>query len=398
MIVAADRSQAKVIRRYVEAILVAVPTLAEKIEATTSDAVTLSNNIVIEVKTANFRTVRGFTCVMAICDELAFWRSEDSSANPDRQILEAIRPAQATVRDPLLLCISSPYARRGELYRAWEAHHGRDGDPVLVWQADTRTMNPTVPQAVIDRAYADDPVSAAAEFGALFRTDVESFVSREAVEACVVPGRVELPPSSGLSYIGFLDPAGGSGGDSFAMCIAHPSKDRVVVDVLRECRPPFSPDDVTAEFAQTLRAYRVSTVYADRWGGEWPVSAFRHWGIWYRSAKKTKSELYRDLLPMLNARRVELLDLPRLKAQLLGLERRTARGGRDSIDHAPRQHDDVINVCAGAIDKVRASGDRGSLVTVQVGPQHAPCSHALAALRRAKRDRQALQDQLDATS
>jgi hypothetical protein len=30
-------------------------------------------------------------------------------------------------------------------------------------------------------------------------------------------------------------------------------------------------------------------------------------------------------------------------------ERRTARGGRDSIDHAPSAHDDVINAAADAI-------------------------------------------------
>ena len=58
--------------------------------------------------------------------------------------------------------------------------------------------------------------------------------------------------------------------------------------------------------------------------------------------------LYRDLLPLVNAGRLELLDLPRLQTQLLGLERRTARGGRDSIDHAPGAHDDVANAVAGA--------------------------------------------------
>jgi hypothetical protein len=30
-----------------------------------------------------------------------------------------------------------------------------------------------------------------------------------------------------------------------------------------------------------------------------------------------------------------------------GLERRTARGGRDTIDHAPGGHDDLANVVAG---------------------------------------------------
>jgi hypothetical protein len=57
------------------------------------------------------------------------------------------------------------------------------------------------------------------------------------------------------------------------------------------------------------------------------------------------------VLPLLNAGggHVELLDLPKLRAQLCGLERKTARGGRDSVDHAPRQHDDVSNAVCGAI-------------------------------------------------
>jgi hypothetical protein len=38
-----------------------------------------------------------------------------------------------------------------------------------------------------------------------------------------------------------------------------------------------------------------------------------------------------------------------LISQLHGLERRTARGGRDSIDHAPGAHDDIANAVAGAL-------------------------------------------------
>jgi hypothetical protein len=44
-----------------------------------------------------------------------------------------------------------------------------------------------------------------------------------------------------------------------------------------------------------------------------------------------------------------LLDHPRAIAQLCSLERRTARGGRDSIDHAPGAHDDLANAVAGVV-------------------------------------------------
>ena len=35
--------------------------------------------------------------------------------------------------------------------------------------------------------------------------------------------------------------------------------------------------------------------------------------------------------------------------QLCSLERRTARGGKDSIDHSPGMHDDIANAVAGAL-------------------------------------------------
>src|SRR5580700_2020277 len=151
------------------------------IERDTSDAIDLTNAITIEILTASFRTVRGYTLIAALLDEVAFWRS-DESANPDSEIIGAIRPAMATIPGAMLLCASSPYARRGALWTAFRKFFGRDNS-VLVWKADTRTMNPTVPQSVIAEAYEDDPASAAAEYGAEFRTDVETFVSREVIDA-----------------------------------------------------------------------------------------------------------------------------------------------------------------------------------------------------------------------
>ena len=77
----------------------------------------------------------------------------------------------------------------------------------------------------------------------------------------------------------------------------------------------------------------------------------------YDASAKSKSELYVELLPLVNARRCELLDVPRLKTQLLTLERRVGRGtGRDSVDHQPGAHDDVANAAAGAL--VLAAGGK----------------------------------------
>jgi hypothetical protein len=104
---------------------------------------------------------------------------------------------------------------------------------------------------------------------------------------------------------------------------------------------------VVGELAQLFKSYGISSICGDRYGGEWPREQFSKFGISYEPAPKTKSNLYVDLLPLINSARIELLDYPRLISQLCALERRTARGGRDTIDHAPGGHDDVCNAVAG---------------------------------------------------
>jgi hypothetical protein len=350
MCLAADRRQARTVLRYVAGFFDSVPMLGHMVESRTAEAIHLTNRVSIEVHTASYRSVRGYTMVAVVADEVAFWRDE-STVNPDAEILAALRPGMATVSSALLLGISSPYSKRGVLWDAYRRHYGVGGSPVLVWQGASAAMNPTIDPAVIERAYAEDEASASAEYGAEFRRDIEGFVSREAVDAVVVPGRRELPPIEGVRYFGFCDPSGGIS-DSMALAVAHREKDLAVLDLLREARPPFSPDAAVEEFAETLRRYRITHLIGDRYGAEWVAEAFRKAGIRYQAAGKSKSELYREVLPAINSGQVELLDHAKLIAQLCSLERRTARGGRDSIDHRPGRHDDLANVAGGALHEL----------------------------------------------
>jgi hypothetical protein len=149
-----------------------------------------------------------------------------------------------------------------------------------------------------------------------------------------------------------VDPSGGVG-DSFTAAVGHvetrDGHEVRVLDAIREVRPPFSPEQTVTDLAVFLKTYRVARVVGDRYAGEWPREQFRKHGIEYVVSERVKSDIYRDTLPLVNSGRVELLDHPRLMAQLAGLERRTARGGRDSIDHGPGAHDDVVNAVCGAL-------------------------------------------------
>lgn len=347
---AADRSQARVVFGYIRAMLNSNPMLRKMIEAERTESVDLGNQVSVVVGTSSYRSVRGYTCAAIVCDEIAFWRSDDS-ANPAEEVLRALRPRLATVPNSLLLCISSPYARSGPLYQAHKDHFGVDGSDVLVWQAETRTMNPTISEELIVRDLALDPEAAKSEWLAQFRSDLETFLPLGAIEACVVENRYELPPltvkPAARRYTAFCDPSGGRG-DAAALAISHREGEVTVIDLARRWRAPHSPQQVIQEQAAILHSYKIARVTGDRYAGEWPSEEFRKHNIRYESSPMTKSELYLELLPMVMGGTVELPDNKDLFNELRSLERRTRSQGRDLVDHPPRGHDDLANAVAGA--------------------------------------------------
>jgi len=163
-------------------------------------------------------------------------------------------------------------------------------------------MNSTlVGDSLISEMRIEDPERASAEFDACFRSDVTSLVSPEVVSSLVVQGVTELPPADGVTYVAFCDPAGGSGQDSMTMAIAHMERDVAVLDRLVEVRPPFSPDDTCATFCGVLARYFLNEITGDKWGAEFTRERFETRAVTYNHSDKPKSDLYRELLPLLKA-------------------------------------------------------------------------------------------------
>lgn len=344
MILAADRKQARSVFRYISGLIESNPMLSRMVAREDKESIELTNRTTIEVHTASFRATRGYTVACCIADEIAFWRSEDS-ANPDFEILNAIRPAMATL-DGKLIALSSPYSKRGALWDTYRSYFSTYDKNILVAQAPSKTMNPSLPQRVIDQAYARDPEAAKAEYGALFRSDLEAFIAREVVETVTRAEPLELPYNSRHRYFAFADPAGG-GQDEYTMSIGHREDSRVVVDLVRAKKGV--PSEITAEYAALMKAYRIREAHSDKYAGSWPADEFQKHGITIEYSPKPRSELYLDALPSLTSGRVELPPDNRLVTQLAGLERKTSRAGRDSVNHAPGAHDDRANAAAGVI-------------------------------------------------
>jgi hypothetical protein len=244
LVLAADRRQAQSIMRYATALCTEVPLLASRMECSTTEVIEFRGRVGIEVATASYRTVRGRTLIAGILDELALFRSEDS-ANPDYEILDAIRPAMASMPGSMLLCASSPYSRRGALWESYRKWYGVAGAPCLVWQADTRTMNPTISQSFVDAQYERDPASAVGEYGAMFRSDIDSYVTREAIAA------VQARDANANCYVILVPETGGKGRLAIGPFVSRDTAQEYLTEsgselkcsVLRMVSPLPEPDD-----------------------------------------------------------------------------------------------------------------------------------------------------------
>jgi hypothetical protein len=272
LMVAPDLKQSQVLLEYSFGCLEGSPLLRQLIANRKASQIELTNGIVLETRSASFRTIRGTTSIGVLCDEIAFFRSEDS-VNPDKAILDAARPSLATTAGPLV-CISSPHARKGELWNAYKKNYGADGDAsILVVKGTSREFNSELKQEVVDRALERDHSAASAEYLAEFRSDLEALLTVESVGACVDPGIRERAFNRQNSYVAFCDASGGSS-DSFTLAISHKEGETSILDLIRETRAPFSPEAVVDEYASIIRSYRCSTVYGDRYSGEFVREQF----------------------------------------------------------------------------------------------------------------------------
>jgi hypothetical protein len=339
-------------------IMIASEPLRSMIINKTADTIELDNHCNIEVRPCSYQTLRGPTYVSIVCDELAFWFTSANFANPDSEVLTAVKPGTLTTKGPVLM-VSSAYAKTGVLYNYYKQYFGPNGpDDILVAYGTTRDMNTSISQQDIDRAIERDPVANRAEYLSEWRIDAEGFVPREVVERCIYD-KFELLPRPGVSYRCFIDPASGiEGGDSFAITIGHKVGDRrVIVDAIREVRPPFNYFEVVNTVLVPLcKSYKIYKVIGDNFGGELAKAPVRKAGLGFELAEKHKSELYRDpFLGMLNACEIEIPKFDRAINQICSLERSVQRSGRDQITHPSGGHDDIANSIAGVVDLVLSS-------------------------------------------
>jgi hypothetical protein len=370
--IASDRRQARQLTNYVKGLIVDSPIISAEVSAETAETVRFAHRVQLEVHTTSFRSTRGYSYAAVILDELAYFR-DDLSANPDVELIRAVRPGLANLGGRLL-GLSSPHARRGHLYAMYQQHFGKASDVLLI-KATHSQLNPTISQAVVDRAMAEDPEGARAEWYGEFRSDVSQWLADELIDAALARSAAR-----GRCYdtVGFVDMSGGRH-DASALAIAHREEGlaspfgrrappRLVLDVLDHVPAPHEPTAVVERFVRILRDSGLAKVTGDRYAGEWVAGAFAKHGISYEPSESDKSSIYLEVLPAFAERRVELIEDKRLITELRLLERRPRAGGKaDAVDHPPRAHDDAANAACGALWLASAKASSGLVVWEALG-------------------------------
>jgi hypothetical protein len=347
LVLAASQAQARVVFEYCLGYLQASPLLRSEIKDITRAEIRLRNGITIAIHSNSFKSVRGRTLVGVIFDEVSFWPDE-AGALSDLESYRAVIPALLTTNG-MLVAISTPYRKLGLLYQKHRDHFGHPSNEVLCVTGGSQVFNPSLTDAAISAQREADPVAAGAEWDALFRTDLSSFLDEETIERAIDHGRpLELPPLERHRARAFVDASGGRH-DHYTIAIGHKEGERYVVDVCRGARPPFDPNIITQEFAALCREYGVGSVVGDSYSAEWVQSAWRAAGIGYQPSDIPKGAIYLETLPLWTRGLISLPNHKGLIRELRLLERHTHRSGKDTVDHGRNGSDDHANAVCGLL-------------------------------------------------
>ena len=125
LILATDQRQAKETFGYVEGLTDDCPVLSEMVIRRTKSLIEFNNRTQIEVRTASFRKVRGFTLCYVGLDELSFWADKSTGANPAKFVYDALLPALGRLPGSFLFGCSTPWSASGFFAEKIQRHFGK---------------------------------------------------------------------------------------------------------------------------------------------------------------------------------------------------------------------------------------------------------------------------------
>lgn len=372
--VAQDLYTAKQNMRYIRVLAQKNPRLAKEIVGDHADKVEFKNGIVIIPEPPTIKTGRGVAIPVLVMDEIAFWYNTTDSANPDYEVLNALKFAQLQFSHPKLLMISTPYTEEGLLWQYWRA--GTNGenlpkdDPkkgqyknALVVNSSTAGMqNPVIKtRETLEQLQASDPQVFIRESMARFVASESNFIQGSLIDECTDRGvkrrfKVDIEKNARFepSYVAVMDPAFRN--DDFAFSIGHmDGRGYVIQDFLHVWTPEkkgagnLQPDVVMAQVGQFLKEWQIPVVYSDQYQLDSLQQLARQHGFSIVETQfnaRSKAKIYGSLEKMLHSKRIRFLDVPEIRQQLSQLNKKNTALGSVQIAAPPGKKDDIATVCA----------------------------------------------------
>jgi phage terminase large subunit-like protein len=375
ILIAPAKYQAKIAMRFIRTYLHSSPHLRKYMVRERSDEIELRNGISIVCYPCSYVAVRGLSIVCAICDELAFWQHEETDANPEEEVLSALRPAMATFPTAKLIKISTPFRKEGILWREFRQRGELDH---LVWHLPSPEMNPTLLPSILEQERKYNEEKFRREFLAEFTDQINGWITLNVLEACIVRGRAELPRLEKATYVVAIDPAFRR--DDFGLAVLHRNADGpVIVDRVARWagkeNAPLPFEWVCENVARIIKEYGINAVWGDQYCAEVIKQYFHKLGIHFKEytfGGHTHGELFGNLKHLLVQRKIELLDDPTLLRQLRALEERKEASGNIKIQASYGQKDDVaVAVALAALELSRRPPKREPFVEfIRVAPSY----------------------------
>lgn len=349
---------------HVKTMITSSPLLKGELEAVVGDRLRLKNGITIMAGAPDIANQRGIAVPVLGLDEVAFWYSDADSANPDYEVVRALRPAQAQFPHRKRFALSTPWTREGIIYDATQAGTAgvrakdektkRKYANALVVTATTAMMlNPRISRQVLEEEKANDPEAFDREFLVMVSDVAAGFLSGAVIEDCVRHGMAEQEPKPEATYIAVMDPA--FRGDTFGAMVGHYEPGiGVVIDAIRRFVPGkgrrVDPGHVFQELLPLWANYSVETVYSDQGQFESLQLIANERGINLIGTDFTgssKPKILGNLQQLINRRQVILPDPSMshdaavLIQELKQLQRKKLPSGYVQIAAPPGKHDDL---------------------------------------------------------
>lgn len=328
-------------------------------EAPLKASLELSNGMTIASFPCNSTAARGLPIFLLIFDEIAWYMTEGVKA--DEGIFNALNPRRAQFPGAKCLKISTPAGKQGIFWREFDEGFKVEGR--LTIKAKTRLMNPTIPQAFIDKEFKRDPDNAAREFGAEFAETVSGFFASciDQLKACVAFENRDMPYDMRNRYYSAIDQSGLSGQDKFAFAIAHKDHkmDKLIVDVVREWETK-DVDYIMEEIRQLSVIYHCPDIVKDAYAGGWVTHALEKMNLTVWDTERLPV-VYTNFKTLVLAGSLALPDHPSLLGGLLATQAFFSKSNNLTIGHerSLEGHGDLADAVVRAIYEASREDDAG---------------------------------------